>query len=448
MIQKARIEHLNSAEIRKGKCILYWMQQSQRSVYNHALEYSIDMANEHNLPLIVFFGLAEYPDANLRHYWFMLQGLKEIRDHLYARGIRLVIHQTRPDTGVVEFAKDASMVITDLGYCRIQRQWRKYAAEHLDCPLIQVESDVIVPVRDVTDKQEYTAGTIRPKIFKKLKEYLVPLHERTIRKKSTSLKLNSINLSDLSKVVSKLKIDMSVKPVDWLKGGTFSAEMFLRDFIDAKLDFFATQRNDPSTDYCSHMSPYLHFGQVSPLYIALEISKSKSPGKDVFLEELIIRRELSMNFVWFNDHYDSIESLPQWAQLTLNLHKKDKRYKTYSLHVLEHGKTDDTYWNAAQREMVIRGKMHGYMRMYWGKKILEWTADPEEAYRIALYLNNKYELDGRDPNSYTGVAWCFGKHDRAWKEREIFGKVRYMNSKGLERKFYIQNYVRKIDELS
>jgi deoxyribodipyrimidine photo-lyase len=219
----------------------------------------------------------------------------------------------------------------------------------------------------------------------------------------------------------------------------------LDNFIESKLDRFADLRNDPSMEYTSNMSPYLHFGQISPLYIALKVSKTDSPGMESYLEELIIRRELSMNFVYYNPKYQSIDCLPSWALKTLNEHEKDQRNYTYAQMELEEADTHDPFWNAAQKEMVYTGKMHGYMRMYWGKKILEWVQTPREAYHIALYLNNKYELDGRDPNGYTGVAWCFGKHDRAWRERKIFGKVRYMNDKGLQRKFKIDKYVDRVD---
>ena len=195
------------------------------------------------------------------------------------------------------------------------------------------------------------------------------------------------------------------------------------------------------------MSPYLHYGQISPLYIALEVSNSESPGKNAYLEELIIRRELSMNFVFYNSHYNSFDCLPDWAKNTLLEHKKDKRNNIYSLNELENAETADPYWNASQKEMMVKGKMHGYMRMYWGKKIIEWIQDPKDAFEIALHLNNKYEIDGRDPNGYTGIAWCFGKYDRAWKERKIFGKVRYMNSNGLRRKFDVDRYVKKINHL-
>jgi deoxyribodipyrimidine photo-lyase len=194
------------------------------------------------------------------------------------------------------------------------------------------------------------------------------------------------------------------------------------------------------------MSPYLHFGQISPLFIALKVKETRSPGVEAFLEELIVRRELSMNFVFYNEKYDSFEGLPEWAKKALKTHQRDKRQYLYSLEEFENAKTHDPYWNAAQREMVVKGKMHGYMRMYWGKKILEWAKTPEEAFRTALYLNNKYELDGRDPNGFTGVAWCFGKHDRPWGERPIFGNVRYMNDKGLKRKFDADEYVKMISQ--
>lgn len=257
----------------------------------------------------------------------------------------------------------------------------------------------------------------------------------------------SFDLTDLEKAISKLKIDRGVKKVSTFRGGTSAAKEYLQVFLKKKLDYFAQRRNDPTEDSLSHLSPYLHFGQISPLYVALKVLETNSPGKETFLEELIIRRELSMNFVFYNHQYDSFGGLPEWAKKALKEHQKDKKPYLYSLEELEAARTHDPYWNAAQKEMALTGKMHGYMRMYWGKKIIEWSKDPEDAFRHALYLNNKYELDGRDPNSFAGVAWCFGKHDRPWAERPIFGKVRFMNDKGLERKFEIEKYVEKIKKL-
>ena len=444
MIQAERIKHLNQKSVRDGKFVLYWMQASQRAEYNHALEFAIQKANDARKPLVVFFGITPtFPEANERHYYFMLEGLKEVQNTLEKRGIQMVILQTSPEKGAVEIAKEASLVVVDRGYLRIQRQWRRYTAEHMHCPLIQVESDVIVPVERASPKEEYAAATIRPKIKRLWADYLVPLKENRPKKDSLALPFDSFELQDIEKAIARLDIDRSVGKVKTFQGGTSEAKRRLQEFLNFKLDHFQDLRNDPTEDYLSHMSPYLHFGQISPLYIALTVLHAISPGKDAYLEELIIRRELSMNFVFYNPNYSSFEGLPDWAKKTLLEHQHDDREYMYTREELENAQTHDPYWNTAQREMTVTGKMHGYMRMYWGKKILEWCRRPEEAFHIALYLNNKYELDGRDPNGYTGVAWCFGKHDRAWGERKIFGKIRYMNDKGLKRKFDADRYIHK-----
>jgi deoxyribodipyrimidine photo-lyase len=315
----------------------------------------------------------------------------------------------------------------------------------MECPLIQVETDVVVPVEETSPKEEYAAATIRSKIKKKLADFLVPLKEHEPIIDSLSLDFDSFDIEDVTKAISRLRIDRSVKRVDSFHGGTKEAKNHLEIFLESKLDRFPELRNDPTLDYLSHMSPYLHFGQISPLDIALKVSKTRSPGVEAFLEELIIRRELSMNFVFYNKKYDSLEGIPDWAKKTLRTHQKDSRPYLYSLKELESARTHDPYWNAAQKEMVVKGKMHGYMRMYLGKKILEWSKTPEEAFKMAVYLNNKYELDGRDPNGFTGVAWCFGKHDRPWGERAIFGNVRYMNDRGLKRKFDADKYVKMME---
>ncbi len=448
MIQKERIKALNQRETKKGIYVLYWMQASQRVAYNHALEYAILKANELRQPLIVFFGLTDhFPEANERHYIFMLEGLQETKRSLKERGIQMVIRHQSPERGAIRLAKKASVVVVDRGYLRIQKRWRKEVADRIDCPLIQIESDAIVPVEKASPKEEYAAATLRPKIHKKLDHFLVPLHAREPAISSLSMDFDSFEVDDLSKAISRLRIDRSVKKVLSYRGGAREAYRHLQVFLDEKLDRYPELRNDPTLDYLSHMSPYLHFGQISPLEIALKVKKTGSPGVEAFLEELIIRRELSINFVYYNERYDSYEALPEWAKDSLKSHRKDRRSYLYTPEQLERAETYDPYWNAAQKEMVIKGKMHGYMRMYWGKKILEWTKTPEEAFRVALYLNNKYELDGRDPNGFTGVAWCFGKHDRPWGERPIFGNVRYMNDKGLKRKFDADEYVRKVENL-
>ena len=448
MIQEERIRALNNKNPRDGKYVLYWMQAAQRVEYNHALEYSIRKANELKKPVLVFFGITEdWPDANQRHYYFMLEGLKKVGKALYDKGIRMIIRRQSPDDGAVELAEAAALVVVDAGQLRIQKKWRQNAAGRINCPLYEVETDLIVPVEVASEKENYSAGTFRPRITRQLDKYLVSLKHTKPKLDSLGLKLKSFDIEDIDRAVSKLKIDHSVGKVTFFKGGTDRAKWRLRDFLKNKLGKFEQLRNDPCADCVSNMSPYLHFGQISPLYIALEVKKSSGKGKASYLEELIVRRELSHNFVYYNNKYDTFASLPPWATRTLNFHRKDKREYVYSLKDFEQAGTHDPYWNAAQKEMVLTGKMHGYMRMYWGKKILEWSANPQTAFKIAIYLNNKYELDGRDPNGFAGVAWCFGKHDRAWSERPIFGKIRYMNTSGLKRKFNPDAYVKKIQAI-
>jgi deoxyribodipyrimidine photo-lyase len=448
MIQQERIRALNRETVRAGNYVLYWMQAAQRAEYNHALEYAIEQANQLGKPVVALFGLTDkYPEANLRHYTFMLEGLRQTKNALGSRGIQLVIRNESPELAVKAFAEQAALVVVDGGQLRIQRRWRKKAAISIGCPLYEVETNLIVPVEEASVKENFSAGTFRPRITKKLGYYLVPLRHKKPKVDSLGLKFKSFDVGDLDAAISQLNINRSVPAVDWLHGGTDQAKRHLRKFINSKLDYYAEKRNDPNLDYVSNMSPYLHFGQISALYVALQVMKTKSPGRQAYLEELIVRRELSHNFVFYNNKYDTFEALPPWAKATLNLHRRDKRAYLYSLEQFEKALTHDPYWNAAQQEMLITGKMHGYMRMYWGKKILEWSKNPQAGFKIALYLNNKYELDGRDANGYAGVAWCFGKHDRAWGERPVFGKIRYMKDTGLKRKFDPDKYVERVRSL-
>jgi deoxyribodipyrimidine photo-lyase len=375
----------------------------------------------------------------------MLTGLAETRVNLSKRGIRMVVMRGDPPSGIAGFTKRASAVITDCGYLRIQKEWRRKAAMLLRCPLIQLESDVIVPVAEASPKEEYAAATIRSKLHKRLAEFFTDFKTPQIRKDSLSFENDGVDLRDPATLCKSLAIDHSVTAVDWIQPGEKAAGEMLESYIETKLDHFLDLRNDPSLDYLSNMSPYLHFGQISPIKIAQKIVASGSKSTGAFLEELFVRRELAMNFVHYNATYDSYQCLPVWCRKTLDEHRFDKREYLYTKKQLENAQTHDPCWNAAQKEMAMTGKMHGYMRMYWSKKILEWSSTPEKAYTTALALNNKYSLDGRDPNGFAGVAWCFGKHDRAWGERATFGKVRYMNEKGLRRKFDIDAYVRRVE---
>jgi deoxyribodipyrimidine photo-lyase len=447
MIESERINTLTTNNDASADFVVYWMQQSQRTTYNHALEYAIQKANEKNKPLLVYFGITNrFPEANLRHYQFMIQGLQQIQRNLSKKNIQFIARIEHPVEGVFTLAKNAAVVVTDCGYLTVQKEWRKKVADQIDCPLIQVESDVIVPVETASNKEEYAAYTLRPKIRRFLPKFLKKLPVNTVKHGSLDFDFSSINLSDIPSITSQLDVDSSVSLVSSFTGGEDQVKNVLDQFIKHHINRYDTLRNDPSKSVTSQLSPYLHFGHISPLYVALEVKKNTSDFAESFLEELIVRRELSMNFVHFNETYDSVSCLPSWAFESLKKHESDKREYEYTLNELEQADTHDPYWNAAQKEMMITGKMHGYMRMYWGKKILEWTETISKAFDHALYLNNKYELDGRDPNGFAGVAWCFGKHDRAWKERLIFGKVRYMNKAGLKRKGNMQEYVTKVEK--
>lgn len=436
MIHPARIHPLNDKPARNGGFVLYWMQQSQRAEWNHALEYAVERANALNLPVAVVFGLMDnYPEANERHYAFLLEGLTETFQTLEKRGIGAFLGRGNPADVALKAGRDAALIVCDMGYLRHQAEWRAKVAENAGCEVVEVESDVVVPVETASDHAEYMARTIRPKLLKLLDEFLQPVKEVKPR-------INA-NGREFFQGLER-KVPMFGKAGKFI-GGTAEAKKRLKRFISESLAVYSDHSNQPQTDDISMMSPYLHFGQISPLYVALEIQKADPKSR--FLEQLIVRRELAMNFVWFTPDYDRFSCLPDWAKLTLKNHAKDKREVLYTREQLEQSQTHDPYWNAAMTEMRVTGFMHNYMRMYWGKKVLEWSRSPEEAFETLLAINNKYFLDGRDPNSYAGVAWVFGKHDTAWEERPIFGKTRYMNAAGLKRKCDIDGYVEKVGKM-
>jgi deoxyribodipyrimidine photo-lyase len=448
-IQEERVRQLNEKEIVEGDYVLYWMQEAQRAEYNHALEYAVQRANELGQPLLVIFGLmADYPEANLRHYAFLLEGLQDVKEGLKERNIKFVVRRGSPDEVALDAGKNASLIVCDMSYLSLQKEWREKVAEGADCLVVQVETEVVVPVELASDKQEHAARTLRPKIQEHLDEFLVELEPTEIDKQSLNMKDDGLDLSNVEEILDDMKLDRSVESVSHLyRGGTREAKKILERFLESKLDTYVEHRNQPQTDDVSHMSKYLHYGHISPIYVALKIQDANPPQEDLdsYLEELIIRRELSMNFCHYIPDYDEFSNLPDWAKKTLKDHASDEREYVYAREQLENAQTHDEYWNAAMNEMRYTGYMHNYMRMYWGKKILEWSVTPEEAYETTLYLNNKYFVDGRDPNSYANVAWVFGQHDRGWQERAVFGKVRYMSAGGLERKAKPKEYVEKVE---
>lgn len=448
-----RIKKLNSIPVLiEKKYILYWVHSSQRSNFNPSLDYSIELSNTHKKPLLAFFGLKEnYPESNERHFKFMLEGLKELKDKLLKIGIPFLIIKGDPCEICEKLALDASAVVIDKAYLKIEKTWNKMLAQSIRCALFEVESNLVVPVETASKKEEYSAATLRRKITPLLDNYLIKSKSKILKIHSLNINIKNmeiLSLENTALLAENLNIDHSVQPVRWIKGGEASAKKLLDYFILNKLDKYSENRNDPCLDWLSNMSPYLHFGNISPVDIAISIINSKNQRNEesvnAYLEELIIRRELAFNFVYYNNEYNEYNKMTSnWAKQTLEAHKNDSREYIYSIDQLEYAKTYDSYWNAAQTELLKKGKIHSYMRMYWCKKIIEWTSSPREAYDYSIYLNNKYSIDGRDPNSFAGIAWCFGKHDRAWKERKIFGKVRYMSQNGLKKKFDIDLYVKK-----
>lgn len=429
-----------------GNCVVYWMQRAQRGVDNPALDVAIAAANELQKPVAVFFGLhPHYPNANLRHYTFLVEGLKETAERIEARGAAFVF-RPYPHHDLIRFCEEvnACLVIGDENPLREPERWRQSAAQKLLVPFWTVDADVVIPTKLFT-KDEYAARTLRPKIHRELHRYLLPSENPKARYR-WPLKLKPGNTADIScAILNELPLDKRVAGVKDYRGGTTEGLKRLKRFVTNNLTRYDVERNLPTLNATSGLSPYLHFGQISPITIALKVQQADAPlkAKEAYLEELIVRRELAINFVSRNPQYDSLAGCPAWGRQTLAEHARDERSFLYSERELENAETHDALWNAAQIEMIESGQMHGYLRMYWAKKILEWTPSPETAFEIGISLNDRYELDGRDPNGYTGLAWAIGgKHDRPWApERPIFGLIRYMSSEGCRRKFDVNAYI-------
>jgi deoxyribodipyrimidine photo-lyase len=445
LVEPERLSELNDAPERPGAYVLYWMQQSQRAVFNPALEVAIGAANRLGLPLLVAFGLHDgLPHAKARHYAFMLEGLVETATALRERGIAFVVRRGSPDAVILQLAAEASLIVCDAGYLRAQQRWRQRVAARAGRRVLMVEGDVVVPARLASAKQEIGARSLRPKLARWRDRFLVPLRRQRPLIRAQRLKIHSDSVLDsVPELLAGLNIDHSVAPVAAFRGGHAHARRCLREFVAQRLGRYRAARALPAQAQVSRLSPYLHFGQISPVEIALAVRDAAAPAaeRDSFLEELIVRRELAVNYVITTPRYDLFEALPEWAQRSLNLHARDLRPHLYSYEQLAAGRTHDPYWNAAMRQMRLTGFMHNYMRMYWGKKVLEWSATPQQAHATLLRLNNSYFLDGRDANSYANVGWIFGLHDRPWPQRPIFGNVRSMSAAGLERKTDIQAYL-------
>ncbi|MDD2302832.1 MAG: deoxyribodipyrimidine photo-lyase, partial [Eubacteriales bacterium] len=384
--------------------------------------------------------------ATLRQYGFMLRGLEEVCGTLQALSIPFFLLPGEPADTLPGFIEQngVSFLVSDFDPLRVKKQWKEAVLLKTSVPFYEVDTHNIVPCRMASDKREYGAHTIRKKIGRLLPAFLDEIPALQKHPYPSGMAGNPV---DARALLRGFRIDRSVEEVDFLSPGENRARETLRSFIDGRLDKYETGRNDPVNDCQSNLSPYLHFGQISAQRVALEVRNCSAGAfsKAAFLEELIVRRELSDNYCHYTPCYDSFEAFPQWAKKTLDDHRADRRFHLYSPEQLETARTHDDLWNAIQMQMVTRGKMHGYMRMYWAKKILEWTASPEEALSTAILLNDRYELDGRDPNGYAGIAWSVGGvHDRPWGERNIFGKIRYMSYNGCASKFNVKRYIKGI----
>ncbi|TCD47242.1 deoxyribodipyrimidine photo-lyase [Chlorobium sp. N1] len=471
MIDPRCITELRGGEASAGP-ILYWMSRDQRVEQNRALLLARERAVAAGERLLVAFTLSPtFIGATLRHYDFMLRGLEETEERLGRLGIGFVLLEGDPPAEIVRFvlSSGAGLLVTDYSPLRISRRWKESVRDAVAIPFLEVDAHNIVPCLLASPKQEWAARTFRPKVNRLLGEFLRPLPPVEPVENGTVPEP-----TDWEAVRSRLTIDRSVGPVPGMEPGEAAAGERLRRFIREGLPSYAERKNDPNAGAASGLSPYLHFGHIWAGEVALGVMNSRSPevlnsrgpedpsgggelslfgdgtaqaeafeaSKASFLEELVVRRELSENYCARNPLYDSFEGLAQWARQSLAEHDADPREALYGREEFEQASTHDELWNAAQRELVRTGTIHGYMRMYWAKKILEWSPSPREAFETALWLNDRYALDGRDPNGYVGVAWAVGGlHDRPWFERPVYGKIRYMNEAGCRRKFDVRRYI-------
>lgn len=434
--------------------MLYWAQMNRRVESNHALEFAAAHANKLGLALLVYEGVTcTYPYASDRFHTFLLEGVPDTAARLAKRGIGHVFHLRKrradPNDALYRLAADAALLVTDDYPVSIAATHNANVPQRIGIPYFAVDSSCIVPM-SLIPKKEYGAYTIRPKIRKLLRQSMVPVERVALAhcyRHGTHPLHTEVTGANIPQLVSECEIDHSVKPSVSFRGGRAAAERHLGHFLDSNLKRYAAEKNEPAARATSNLSPWLHFGHISSLEVALAAQDHAAPHgfeAEEFSEELIVRRELAFNHARFAADPTALEAIPDWAQKTLAKHAADFRDPVYDRETFETARTHDDLWNATQKEMLLRGKIHGYYRMYWGKKIIEWSASPAAALETMVYLHDRYALDGRDPNTYTNILWCFGLHDRPWQERPIFGMVRYMSLDGMKRKTGVDAYLREI----
>ena len=451
-----RVRLLNAAPVRTAaRYVLYWAQMNRRVESNHALAFAAHLANQLDLPLLCYEGLTcSYPYASDRLHTFILEGVPDMAKGLKRIGAGYVFHLRRkhsdPDDALYQVAKDAAALVTDDYPTFIAARHNASVPAKIGIPYYAVDSSCVVPMNR-HEKREYAAYTIRPKIRRMLPAYLKPAVLPALKHRFR-LPVPGFHLEvarkDIPALAASCEIDHSAPPSLAYSGGAAQAEKHLRRFLEERLRRYARERNDPSAHATSDLSPYLHFGHIASLSVALEArehARERHLVADEFLEELIVRRELAFNFARYSKRHGALEgNIPAWAIRSLREHARDPRPYLYRYEQFERAETHDALWNAAQKEMLLRGKIHGYYRMYWGKKIIEWSRTPEEALDTMIRLHDRWALDGRDPNTYTNILWCFGLHDRPWSERPVFGMVRYMSLEGMRRKTGVDAYLEEI----
>lgn len=455
-----RVRSLNQKPVNlQGTYVLYWAQMNRRVRGNHALAFAVEMANSHSLPLLVYEGLTcSYPNANDRLHTFLLEGVPDNAKEVTALGAGYVFHlrkrKSDPNDAFYRVAKDAAAVVTDDYPVFVAARHNASAAGKVDCPYLAVDASCVVPMQRL-EKREYAAYTIRPKINRLLPQYLKPLKipklKRKWEKKQPFSRLHTVvKKNAIPSLVSKCEISHAIPPSLTFRGGSEVGQIRLQHFLKKAFARYDSERNEPAAHATSNLSPYLHFGHMGALDVALaarDYAEKHGLIADAFLEELIVRRELAFNFASHVENPESFDNLPDWAKATLRKHAKDQRSPVYTPKEFEQAETYDDLWNACQKEMLLRGKIHGYYRMYWGKKIIEWSRTCEDALETMIDIHDRYALDGRDPNTYTNILWCFGLHDRPWTERPIFGQVRWMSLEGMKRKTDVDAYIQEIASL-